>query len=214
MNNRTLTASRAGRLFAIEGPDGCGKTTIASAVCRQLCDMEYTFQTTSFPGRDTGSLGALVYRLHHNCADLGVSLMTPASLQALHVAAHLDAIENKLTPMTIKDGISIVLDRYWWSTWVYGVAAGVSPRVLDYLIGAELALWDKLSPTCVFLIQRDSPIDRTMSPDTFRQLTNLYRTLSDRETDRVKVQCVDNNANVSNAIDSVVATIVNMMANK
>jgi hypothetical protein len=46
----------------------------------------------SFPGRREGSMGNLVYQVHHDPKRFGVREVTPLALQALHIAVHLDEI--------------------------------------------------------------------------------------------------------------------------
>jgi dTMP kinase len=63
-------------------------------------------------------------------------------LQTLHVAAHLDAIERKILP-ALEAGTWVILDRYWWSTWVYGIEQGISSTYLEPVIKAEQARWER-----------------------------------------------------------------------
>ena len=77
----------------------------------------------------------------------------PVSLQLLHIAAHVDAIENRILP-TLRKGIDIVLDRYWWSTWVYGVISGGNVVSLKAMIELEQLHWGGVLPTIVFLVVR------------------------------------------------------------
>jgi thymidylate kinase len=77
----------------------------------------------------------------------------------LHIAAHLDAIEHKIIPW-LAEGFYVVMDRYWWSTWVYGVTAGLNPVLLQALITAEKVSWGAIQPTVLFLIETQEPRDR------------------------------------------------------
>lgn len=85
--------------------------------------------------------------------------MTSAAKQALHIAAHLDAIERKILPW-LAEGFHVVMDRYWWSTWVYGVTAGLNPELLQALISAEKISWGAIQPAVVFLIETQEPRER------------------------------------------------------
>src|SRR5688572_21439337 len=118
-----------GKLFVFEGPDGSGKTTLSMAFAKYLRNKGTDCEHFAFPGREAGTLGKLVHELHHNSALVGVDSLTPSSLQLLHIAAHVDAIESRIVPL-LKNGRSIVLDRFWWSTWVYGKINRVSNNSL------------------------------------------------------------------------------------
>ena len=91
-----------------------------------------------FQERTKGRSVRLFYNLHHAPETLNIKQMAPASLQLLHIAAHLDAIESTIIP-ALRSGTSVVLDRFWWSTKVYGLAAGANKRLLNAMIDVELA---------------------------------------------------------------------------
>ena len=106
-----------------------------------------------------GTIGRLVYDIHHDPVQYGVEKITAASLQALHIAAHLDAIERLILP-DLSEGRWVILDRFWWSTWVYGRVARVERTTLDALIQAERLHWKGVQPDAFFLIDRyKNPFD-------------------------------------------------------
>ena len=121
--------SRPPRLFVFEGPDGIGKTTLSQRFAEELTLTGEECVWTSFPGREPGTLGRLVYNLHHDPSKHSVERIDPTSVQMLHIAAHFDAIGRVILP-TIKSGRSVVMDRFWWSTWVYGVINGADQESL------------------------------------------------------------------------------------
>lgn len=100
-----------GRLLVIEGPDGVGKTTICRALAEQLLRRGDDLLQLSFPGKQPGSLGELVYRVHHDEGPHRVDDMSMLARQTLHVAAHIDAIDRHILP-ALKEGKTILLDRY------------------------------------------------------------------------------------------------------
>ncbi len=144
----------------------------------------------SFPGKTEGTLGELVYRLHHKPTDFGVERLTSSSLQALHVAAHLDAIETVILPR-LECGETIVLDRYWWSTWVYGVAAGVNAEVLDTLIEAERIAWGSTQPTGLFYLTRGLPL-REEPLEQWYRVKAAYDKMLDREHGKYPIHVIEN----------------------
>ena len=80
-----------GQLFIFEGPDGTGKTTLSLRLVEWLTSQGHHSRYVSSPGRIEGSLGELVYNLHHSPEQYGLHGITPATKQLLHVAAHIDA---------------------------------------------------------------------------------------------------------------------------
>ena len=78
-----------------------------------------------------------------------------ASKQLLHIAVHVNAIIERIQP-ALKRGVTIILDRFWWSTWVYGRLDGVSSNTLDAMIGIEQEVWadirhDSLRVTAAYI---------------------------------------------------------------
>lgn len=166
-----------GKLIVFEGPDAVGKSTLIRHLRELLEQKQIPKEVLSFPGDRPGTIGKLVYELHHTPGKFGIERISPIGLQALHIAAHLDAINDKILP-TIESGTWVVLDRFWWSTWVYGSAAGIDPRVLDSLISSERLLWGQVTPSVVFLIQRTEPFGDKSQGKEFAALSALYRTLA------------------------------------
>src|ERR1035437_6266990 len=107
-----------GRLIVFEGPDEVGKTTLAEAAIAALREQGEKVLSAAFPGNIPGTLGEFIYRLHHAPRDFGVQQIGPESLQMLHIAAHLDAIDRIIMP-ALNAGTSVILDRFWWSTLIY-----------------------------------------------------------------------------------------------
>ena len=142
-----------GRLIVLEGPDGVGKSTIAEQLTTRLHKAGVPCEHMSFPGRKPRSLGRFVYDLHHNAAGLGLDEVNATSLQLLHIAAHVDAIEGRILP-ALRTGSWIILERFWWSTWVYGTALGVPERSLKAMIRLERIHWGQVKPDVLFLVER------------------------------------------------------------
>lgn len=131
---------KLGKLFVFEGPDGTGKTTLATNLAERLKADEVDCDVMSFPGQEGGTLGRHIYQLHHDPARFEIASIRPASLQVLHIAAHIEAIEGSILP-SLKSGRSVILDRFWWSAWVYGLVDGVDGRILNAMVNLELLSW-------------------------------------------------------------------------
>jgi len=170
-----------GYLFILEGPDGVGKTTLANALVSRLVEADIPCEYFAFPGRSDGTLGQHIYHIHHKPEEYGLKTISPISLQMLHIAAHLDAIEQSILP-TLDRGISIVLDRYWWSTWVYGILAEVSREALDAMIQIELLQWRDIQPSLAFLIKTDTPYRQEYNEETWLHLSDIYEEIAETQT--------------------------------
>lgn len=181
----------AGKLIVFEGVDGIGKSSLSKEVTRRLIDSNVPFESLAFPGNDPGTLGSLIYQIHHDPGSLGLSIVSALALQTLHVAAHLDAIERKILPL-LEAGTWIILDRYWWSTWVYGIERGISPAYLQPVIEAELARWGVVKPDLVFIVDRSEAVRAEHDANTFLRLRTGYKELAEREKERYKVVSIDN----------------------
>jgi thymidylate kinase len=101
----------SGKLIVFEGPDGVGKSTMATGVAAMLTARGTPCELLAFPGREPGTLGLHVYQLHHEPQRFGVVSIPPTSLQLLHVAGHLDAINDRILP-ALRAGRWVVLDRF------------------------------------------------------------------------------------------------------
>jgi thymidylate kinase len=189
-----------------EGPDGVGKTTLVQGyaeVCRRSGER---VAALAFPGNESGTLGHLVYQLHHAPTSVGVMSLTPLSLQVLHVAAHVDAIDRILRPL-VADGQTVLLDRYWWSTWVYGVGEGVDRAALDGIIACEKARWGELSPEVVLLLVRNEPLRPEDAGPSWERKLRLYTELAAREAMTVPVRTISNNGSIEEALAAVRTSI-------
>jgi dTMP kinase len=193
-----------GRLLVLEGPDGVGKSSTVRDVAERLRSLAIRHSVLAFPGREPGTLGKLVYDIHHDPKCFHISRMAEAAKQALHVAAHLDAIERRIRPL-LHEGEHVLLDRFWWSTWVYGVLGGVSIDLLDALIEAERIQWGSVQPSLVVLLDRDAPIERDEDMNGWRRIRTNYLTLAAKEKNRYPIEVVQNTGTLEQTVSRVVA---------
>lgn len=196
---------QSGKLYVFEGPDGVGKTELSARFTAILKERGIAAKHLSFPGKDEGTIGRVVYDLHHAPQSFGVTKVAPASLQLMHIAAHVDAIESTILP-ALRAGTSVVLDRFWWSTKVYGLAAGGNRRMLDTMIDVELMAWGAVTPALVFLIQRNAPL-RPEPEDLWQKWTELYDLVSAQEQRKTRVVSVDNNQSIKQAVQQLTAAL-------
>ncbi len=190
-----------GGLIVFEGSDGTGKSSLCKKLVEHLQSSGQDVLPLSFPGRSEGTVGKTVYDIHHRARDFGIEAIAPTALQCLHIAAHLDAISTRILP-AVAQGSLVVLDRFWWSTLVYGIVAGANRKVLTKLIEAEVAAWDWLLPKALFLVDREQPL-REEPLDTWRAWRAEYLALAKAEAGNYPVHVIINNASEKAAIDRV-----------
>lgn len=194
-----------GKLYVFEGIDGVGKTTLTKRVKDHLESTGESCLLLTFPGQESGSLGRHVYALHHNPGHFNVREIHPTSLQLLHIAAHIDAIEKRILP-AIHAGTTVILDRYWWSTWVYGVVYGANPKALEFMVRAELAHWGRIRPTALFVLQRSvKSTEQLKVEDT--KLSAEYSKLIRRERKNYPIFVVANKGSIEETTAQVLRRI-------
>jgi dTMP kinase len=182
---------KTGTLIVFEGPDGVGKSTLVKEAGNILNIRGISYSALSFPGKDPGTLGWLVDRIHHSPQTVNVSGLTPLSLQALHIAAHLDHIETRILPVLAR-GEWFILDRFWWSTWVYGTLNHAPAGVLDKLVEAEQTAWGNTLPAAAFLVRRTSAFRPEQTAGTFSELIDLYDDVAREAKKRHRVISMSN----------------------
>lgn len=183
----------SGQLLVLEGPDGVGKTTIADGLEERLKTGGIPVRRFSSPGNQAGTLGALVYAIHHEPRQFGLTRLPSEALQALHIAAHLDMIDNDVKP-AIKAGDLVLLDRFWWSTWVYGRQYNAARPTLDALIQAEQIHWDPIVPRAVILLNRSNGD---------QQLAQLYEQLGGIQSAHHPVLQVSNSLSPHETVSAI-----------
>jgi dTMP kinase len=193
-----------GKLFVFEGPDGVGKTTLAKGFAEHLMARGMDCAFMSFPGCEVGTLGHHVYQLHHDAAHFGIESIQPLSLQVLHIAAHIDAIETQILP-TLSRGRHVVLDRFWWSTWVYGSVAKANRNALTAIIRAERACWGEIQPSAAFLITRTKSLRELEVEGPWRERCEAYGALAKVERGQYPVFVIGNDSVVDEALAQIIS---------
>lgn len=160
-------------MIVFEGPDGVGKSTLAEKLRQRLTEVGQNVTLESFPGRTPNSLGEWVYSLHHDVK----STLGSNAKQALHIAAHIDAIERIILPQ-IWSGTTVILDRFYWSTLAYGRVFGANRTLLDHLVAAEKEAWGQVVPDILFLIDRPEALRQEHPQRVYDSLRKAYAELS------------------------------------
>ena len=202
---------KPGSLFVFEGPDGVGKSTLVEVVRQTLVAAGREVLAVSFPGRQTGTLGAHVNDLHHRPGKYDVRTLTPDALQILHVAAHVDTIESTIRPHVEKGGI-VLLDRYWWSTSVYGRLSGVNATALTAMLELERQYWRELLPRSIFLLSRSADCVKDDCRSAFIAQAQEYRVLASRTVEPTPVVNVTNDGTINHTAVQVLTVIEDLLA--
>ena len=185
---------RRARLLVFEGANGVGKSTLSRRLVEDLSAQRWPVRQFAFPGHLAGSVGQLVYQLHHDSAGLGVEQLHPTSLQLMHIAAHVDAIFRMIRPALLENN-DVVLDRFWWSTWVYGTVAGISDEMLWAILKPELLAWKSIHPAAIFLVEREDPVEPKL-----KQISEQYRQLRDTQKQTCPVFTINNKLDVQSTM--------------
>jgi thymidylate kinase len=199
-----------GRLIIFEGPDGVGKSKLIEALAKRLRTMHIHHEVVSFPGKTPGSLGLHIRELHHDPMKFGIKSLHPASLQTLHIAAHIDAIERRIRPKLDK-GIWIILDRSWWSTWTYGTVAGVPRQSLEAMVALELTHWASTRPDAIILVRRQTPINRDRLLSEHRRLLAVYLELVRDQSRHARVHVIENEGPLKDTVQRLFEAIADLL---
>lgn len=191
-------------IYVFEGIDHVGKTTIVQKLKEKVSeDIKYNCVIVSFPGNEPRTLGNLVYDIHHNQAQYFDENVNSTSLQLLHIASHIDLIQRKLRKLSEKRCI-VLLDRYWWSTYVYGIAGGINDEIIRAILEPELIYWKDIDVKNIFLLERESR-ERDYEEIKDEEIVGLYRELASKESKSV---IIDNNASIEEAVIKIYNCIV------
>lgn len=195
-----------GQLFIFEGPDYSGKTTLALALSEYLRSKGIDCDYCAFPGKESGTLGRLVYELHHGLEATGIRTINATSLQLMHIAAHVDTIESRILP-ALKTGRNIVLDRFWWSTLVYGTVGGANREMLLKMVELEQICWADHAPAAIFLLQRLNQRNSPMTETGWKAVSDEYHRVASQETGNYPIHYVRNDGDVADSLTNVIKHI-------
>lgn len=191
-------------IYVFEGIDNVGKTTIIKALKGRLCkEKGRKCATVAFPGNEERTLGALVYDIHHHEKKYFDCSINDTSLQLLHVAAHIDLIQRKLMKEYSSSKI-IMMDRFWWSTYAYGLSGALESDVISAVLAPELIYWEKININKIFLLERkDREKDYETEKDSL--IMQNYRDLARKEP---KCQIINNDGSLEETINMIFNKIV------
>lgn len=164
-----------GKLIAIEGIDGSGKTTQAQLLCSKLADKGYKTYCTKEPTDEpTGKMIRQVLS--------GELTMPPVALQYLFNADR--AVHQEQFSKHLEKGEYIITDRYFWSSVAYAIAD--LKEVDDYYLSvfSLLSFYNRfLVPDITFYLQINPKIGNHRIEETGKK-----REIYDHEEKLVKIQ--------------------------
>lgn len=191
-------------IYVFEGIDNVGKTTIINRLKEKIREgTDYECVMITFPGNEPRTLGNLVYDIHHNEDKYLNETLNEASLQMLHVASHIDLIHRKLRKLCNNRCI-VLLDRYWWSTYAYGLANGLNADIVQAIIEPELIFWEKIRVNKIFLIERQNR-ERDYKEAKENKIVSAYHELVSKEPKSI---IIDNNSDVESTVTKIYNCIV------
>ena len=190
-------------VYVFEGIDNVGKTSIIHALKQQIQEAtDYRCVDIAFPGNEPRTLGNLVYHIHHHQEQYFNVPINDTSLQLLHIASHIDLIQRQLMPLSNLKYI-VLLDRFWWSTYVYGLAGGVEENIIQSIIAPELLYWKGIDIKKIFLIERrEREKDFELGKES--NIIDEYRKLAQKE---LKCERLDNNESLVEVVNRVYKSI-------
>lgn len=128
MKGKRLPVGRRGKFIVIYGINNLGKTTQAKLLVKNLKKIGHQAEFVKYPVYDLEPAGKLIneYLRKGNPYDF-----TARELQLLHFIDRI-IFENKLKAK-LKKGINIIAEDYFGTGVAWGIGAGVSRRLLEYL---------------------------------------------------------------------------------
>jgi dTMP kinase len=141
-----------GRFIVVEGIDGSGKSTVAARVADELARRGRKVLRTREPGGTP--LGEKIRAL---LLDARNSEMLPFTELFLYMASRAQLVDEIIRP-SLRKGIDVVCDRYYYSTAAYQGAAGRVgiPTVLS--VAEKIAKFQR--PDLVALLDLDPAVAR------------------------------------------------------
>jgi len=200
-----------GKLIILEGPDGVEKASISEDIAKHLTNRGYPCERMTSPSKGPGVASQLVYEHHYTPSKYKAGGVGTTSKQVPHDLAHLSVIDYCILP-ALQSGRSIVLDRFWWSTWVYGIASGVERNFLESLIDLERKQWQSVTPAVVLLLRWQPPAQQDSDYEYWETLSHEYDVLAEKEQSCYPVFPINREASLEDAID-LIKTIVDKSLN-
>lgn len=190
-----------GNLIVFEGPDGARRSRLAVALTDHIISTGKACEYMVFPVVPNGNNEALDTSFPQlsteNCS------ISKTSYEMLIIAQHIDLIERSIIPL-LREGKSIVLDCFWWSTWVHGRQAGISRDLLSSMLKIELIAWQDILPMAVFQFFKTN---HTAGTDDEIEISSVYGDLIQDEQKKYPISIVDGNLSFTDSLGLILQQI-------
>ncbi len=154
-----------GSFIVIEGPDGAGTTTHSRLLAERLEQSGKKILRTSEPS--DGPIGLSIREYLH-----GGNRLPPSALQLLFSADRAWHVETVIEP-ALREGTTVICDRYIASTIVYGALQGISKEWLQNLNSKYI------QPDCQLLLLPS--VDICMARLQKRAKSDIFETRAQQE---------------------------------
>jgi len=141
-----------GRFIVVEGIDGSGKSTVAARLADELTRRGRKVLRTREPG---GTL--LSEKIRALLLDAKNSEMVPFTELFLYMASRAQLVDEVIRP-SLRDGVDVVCDRYYYSTAAYQGAAGRVGIPVVLAVAEKIAKFEK--PDLVALLDLNPAVAR------------------------------------------------------
>ena len=214
----SAVVSAPGRLITIEGVDGTGKTTLATALLQRLTSHGLDARLMREPGGVETS-----ERIRELVKDPALTVGTRAEA-LLYAAARAQLVEQALVPV-LESGTWVLLDRFVDSSLAYqGVGRGLGVQAVREL---NLFATGGVTPDRTLLLSLDPAIAHTRArergaaagepPDRleregeqfFARIREAYLSLAAAEPDRIRV--LDASQQPSAVLDQALAALADLL---
>lgn len=96
------------------------------------------------------------------------------------------------------------MDRYWWSTYVYGLAGDLDSNIVSAILKPELIHWENINVKKIFLVERENR-ERDYDEEKDKTIVGLYRELASKDTKSV---IINNDGSIEEAVNKIYNSIV------
>jgi dTMP kinase len=139
-----------GRFIVVEGIDGSGKSTVASRIADELTRRGRNVVRTREPGGTP-----LSEKIRALLLDAKNSEMVPFTELFLYMASRAQLVDELIRP-SLREGIDVVCDRYYYSTAAYQGAAGRVGIPVVLAVAEKIAKFEK--PDLVAILDVDPAV--------------------------------------------------------
>jgi dTMP kinase len=206
-----------GSFITFEGPDGSGKTTVASAVCGRLKELGYDVIHTREPGGI-----AISEDIRSIILDPKNTMMDAKTEALLYAASRRQHLVEKVFP-AVRDGKIVICERFVDSSLAY---QGYGRQLgFDEVLSINLFAIDNTYPDMTIYLDVDEEVglsrlsDRAFkdrldqeSVDFHHRVSQGYREVLRRFKDRIRI--VDASRSLDEVIEASMAQILDLINDK